>query len=514
MSSEGLPSPQSGIDRGLDSPLAQGFPAHPLSGKTDTALAPTSSTKKPFLKRGSRMPISKIPSDPFLPVVQPIKNPRKAPRATSEVTESHDRKSVFEESSTLSNITSKSRPPLPRVVNRLPPPRLVDENSWEQVAEKQSEELESFLKDMSGMKHGSDTSSFESPRMGSLMKKVFAGGSPRVTSSAPTRRQKAAVPLVQRGDTADSLIYPSSAHPRSVRTNASSTSTADDVTVRDRIHQLDLQIEKFRKENEYCKKLRLERETALAEANRYKERALQELEAAEKEIEEEKSQLAAEKRRFLQEKDRGRSISSQLRELTDENKGLREKISEMESDFSGKQKKLKNEISRLNSMLSDASRTKYELELEVKALSASSLLIPKKSKSPDSSQEIVREDLAGQSVCEQKHADGRIDRTFTDGKREAVFPSGLRKTINLDGSAIVHFPNGDVKETSAGNVVIYHYYSTGCEQTTYPDGLEVLKFASGQVEKHFPDGTKEITFPNKLVKRIGRDGAELSGTMS
>jgi hypothetical protein len=511
MSSEGVASPQSAIDLGLDSPIAHGLLTDSHNGKQESVTPSRSATKKPFLKRGSRMPISKIPSDPFLPVVQPIKNPPRAARASSVNRDSQESSQGIQESATSSNFVSTSRPPLPRVVNRVPPPRLADENSWEQVAEKQSEELESFLKDMSASKHVSDTSSFgvDSPRMGSLMKKVFSGGSPRVPTSSSRRRQKASVPLVQRGDTADSLIYPSNS--RSVRTNVSSTSTADDVTVRDRIHQLDLQIEKFRKENEYCKKLRLERETALSEANRYKERALQELEAAEKEIEEEKSQLAAEKRRFLQEKDRGRSISSQLRELTDENKILREKMSEMESDFSGKQKKLKNEITRLNSLLSDASRTKYELELEVKALSASQLISATSkigNKSPD---KLIREEISGESVCEQKHADGRIDRTFLDGKREAVFPSGLRKTINPDGSAIVHFPNGDVKETSENNVVIYHYFSTGCVQTTYPDGLEVLQFASGQVEKHFPDGTKEITFPNKLVKRIGRDGAELSG---
>jgi hypothetical protein len=479
-------------------------------------------TKKPFLKRGSRMPISKIPSDPFAPVVQPIKNPPKSQRASSLNHSDTVADRSFDEEAISRERVIKPKPPIQRPVSRQPP-RVANDQSWEQVAEKQSEELESFLKDMSSMKHMSDSSSLvgESPRMGSLMKKVFSGGSPRIESAPerPSRRQRGPVPPTSAPkDSADSLIYGSSRSARVPLPTSSSYSNSDDVTVRERIHQLDLQIDKFRKENEYCKKLRLERETALAEANRYKERALRELEEAEKEIEEEKTQLAAEKRRFLQEKDRGRSMVSQLRELTDENKMLRDKLAELESDSSQKQKKMKNEISRLNSMLSDASRTKYELELEVKALSASQMITASKppalspvSKS-SSSDEIVREDFSGQSVSEMKHADGRIDRTYHDGRREAVFPSGLRKIVFPGGSAVVHFPNGDVKETSCDNIVTYQYHSTGCVQTTYPDGLEVLKFASGQIEKHFSDGTKEITFPNKLVKRIARDGTELSGT--
>ena len=471
--------------------------------------------KRPFLKRGSRMPISKIPSDPCLPAVQPIRNPPKPVRAPSNSAVDHPPGGTTKDISINREFMIRAKPSIQRGLSRASPPRVANDQSWEQLANNQSEALESFLKDMSSRNHSSDNSSFveESPRMGSLMKKVFAGGSPRIESALdrpPVRRAKPPAPSVtSRRDTSD------------ISTSNTRGAPLDDVTVRERIHQLDLQIEKFRKENEYCKKLRLERETALAEANRYKERALRELEEAEKEIEEEKAQLAAEKKRFNQEKDRGRCTVSQLRELTDENKVLREKIAELETDMSQKQKKFKNEIARLNSMLSDASRTKYELELEVKALSASQMITaaaskPSFSKSPKSpnltADEIVREDFSGNLVSEMKQPDGRIDRTFHDGKREAVFPSGLRKIVFPDGSAVVHFPNGDVKETSADNIVTYQYHATGCVQTTYPDGLEVLKFASGQMEKHFPDGTKEITFPNKLVKRIARDGTELSGT--
>ena len=511
MSSDGLASPCSDIGKLQDGAHFENI--EPQARNVDVSItAPCDKkiVKRTFLKRGSRMPISRIPSDPFAPVVRPIKNPPKPDRPNAQAHESPRRDQSIDDSISRRVTKSAARPPMPRGVIRQPPPRIPEEDSWAELAEKQTEELDSFLKDIGSVK-ASDNSSFngESPRMGSLMKKVFSGGSPRINtnpSDRPLRRQRPVPDAMSTSINNTSL--PESRSVRAARND-------DDVTVRERIHQLDMQIEKFRKENEYCKKLRLERETALSEATRYKERALQELEAAEKQIEEEKEQLAIEKRRFIQEKDRGRSMVSQLRELTDENKQLREKISEMETDFAQKQKKLKNEIARLNTMLSESSKTKYELELEVKALSASQFISTTSSKTPAQQQKLTESlkslSNSESSVDETKHADGRIDRAYKDGRREVVFASGLRKTVFTNGSSVVYFPNGDVKETSSDNIVTYHYDSTKCVQTTYPDGLEILKFASGQVEKHFPDGTKEITFPNKLVKRIAKDGTELGG---
>ena len=195
---------------------------------------------------------------------------------------------------------------------------------------------------------------------------------------------------------------------------------------------------------------------------------------------------------------------SQLREVQDENKTLKDQIEAMESDFSSKAKRWKNEIVRLNGIVASLDKNKNELEVEVRALAnQSSHLNPpilKQVTAPASTDQTLASSLS--------HPDGRIDRTFTDGRREAVFPSGLRKSVWKDGSALVNFPNGDVKETSATGIVTYRYAATGCVQTTHPDGLEVLEFASGQIESHFPDGSKEIVFPNKMVKRIDANGRE------
>ncbi len=457
--------------------------------------------KRPFLRRGSRMPISKIPADPLEPVVQPIKNPPRGSRADDSVVGARD----------LDRPGSHVATPVkqPRAA---PAKKSTTEHS-------DSDRFQAGLR-VSGTKK--PVTDRWSP---SFMEREETP--PLSVSKTSVRRQKAPAPVDSRSArvSVDSVIYGQSISARSASkpaTSQGSTSVSEEGLL-ERVRELDAQIEKFKKENEQCKRLRLERETALAEANRYKERALRELEAAEKEIEEQKNSILNEKRKVQTDKDRGRSIAAQLRDFTDENRSLREKIEQMDSENSAKTKKLKNEVARLNSLLSDMARVKYDLELEVKSLTAQ---LSTKTPEPFSDKkntskfinnsvensarkspvvgELIREDpnVKDDLISEFTHPDGRVDRSFPDGKREAVFPSGLRKTVWPDGSALVHFPNGDVKETSVEGVVVYRYYSTGCVQTTHPDGTEVLEFTSGQSETHFPDGSKEIVFPNKLVKRI------------
>ena len=475
------------------------FSQFPVDASPPTSAALNSSApKRPFLKRGSRMPISKIPEDPFTSVVKPIQNPQKPERVHDSTAGAHDldRSQVFSEDRPASSSRVSGRARISRDPISVARPATRQTGEWDKIAAKNTEDLESYLRNIGG-----EGDSF-----------LDAQNSSQVSTVRPiqavTRRQKSAAPSGTRSDTVDSIIYgrsldldrrPTTA-PQVV---ASSSSEHLEEELRSKLRELDSQIEKFKKENEYCKKLRLEREAALGDAQRYKERALKELEAAEKDIDEQRSQVVSERKRLQQDKERGRSMVTQLRELQDENKSLKEHIEAMELDFTGKTKKLKNEIVRLNSLVSSLEKSKTELEVEVRAL-ANSNASP--TSLPASKQ--VKEMPKDLLVSSNSHPDGRIDRSFADGRREAIFPSGLRKSVWQDGSALVNFPNGDVKETSATGIVTYRYAATGCVQKTHPDGLEVLEFASGQVETHFPNGTKEIVFPNKMVKRIDLNGLE------
>lgn len=504
------------------------------SDETKTLVA-----KRPFLKRGTRMPISKIPADPFTPVVSAIKNPPRPARVTESAAGTHDlerpasslehRPEPGSASRAMSAMRrpSRSKPPLPEKL----------ETQWDTIAAKHADDLDAFLRDM-----GSEAASItdDGPSYASdFARKHFSRhrlneSIEPVSSSTSLRRQRAAVPAVTlRTESAASVIY---GEPKETPLSGRSTPSVQESPVssedlRQKLKELDAQVEKFKKENEYCKKLRLERETALAEAQRYKERALKELEAAEKDIEEQRQIITAEKRRMQTDKDRGRSMVTQVRELMDENRLLKEQLSVTEAELAGKARKFKAEINRLNNLLGESQKERAELDMELKSSSLvlrdhQMLIEANRSRTPrdilDTSSRTFRDSmkpvLNTSSVIEKEspvnltasynHPDGRVDRTFADGRREATFPSGLRKAIWPSGAAIVHFPNGDIKETSPEGVVTYKYYSTGCVQTTYPDGLEVLRFTSGQVEKHFPDGTKEIQFPNQMVKLIAPDGRE------
>ena len=444
--------------------------------------------RRPFLKKGSRMPVSQIPSDPFTPVVKAIKNPPRSASAHKSVQPVNDLDRPRElEDPVPQRAQPASARPGPGRSRRVPD----REAEWAHVAAQNTEDLESFLREMT-VDEPLNTSSarMQDPVNTSLPPLPPSSRSLDRSLARPRPKSASAV----RRKPAPTLIDPSNIEEEMVS----------------KVRELDAQIEKFRKENEYCKRLRMEREVALAEAQRVRERAILELEAAERDIEAQKAQLSTERKRMHQDKDRGHQMVSQLRQLTEENRELKDRIAVLESEVAEKGAKQKSEIVRLNGVISDLSRAKAELELELRAViqtSATSKPPPPVQTLPLSTS--VPTDSAAATLSSTfAHPDGRVDRIFMDGRREAMFPSGLKKTVWPDGAALVRFPNGDVKETSAKGVVTYQYASTGCVQTTHPDGLEVLQFPSGQVEKHFPDGSKEITFPNQIVKVIDHCGRE------
>lgn len=387
------------------------------------------------------------------------------------------------------------------------------EAEWAHAASQHTDDLESFLRDMAvdeslnmssrrldtSLRQQEPLNTSSRRRDASLHEPSALESSMRVLPPLPPRSEQ----LPARPRTATTGRRPASKSP-----TLDSSQIEEEMSAK--VRELDAQIEKFKKENEYCKRLRMEREVALAEAQRVRERAILELEAAEKDIETQRYLVASERKRMHQDKDRGHQMVSQLRQLTDENRELQNRISLLESELSEKSSKMKSEIFRLNGIVSDLTKTKAELDLELRAvLHASASLGSSMVKASPTTAKLDETQTSVTAVTSTfAHPDGRVDRVYVDGRREAQFASGLKKTVWPDGAALVRFPNGDVKETSAGGVVTYQYASTGCVQTTHPDGLEILQFPSGQVEKHLPDGSKEITFPNKIVKLIDNSGRE------
>ena len=88
--------------------------------------------------------------------------------------------------------------------------------------------------------------------------------------------------------------------------------------------------------------------------------------------------------------------------------------------------------------------------------------------------------------------DGKVQRTYVNGKKEVIFSNGVRRETFPDGYTIVYFNNNDIKQTYPDAKVVYYFADAKTTQTTFPDGLQVFKFSNQQIEKHFNDGTKEI----------------------
>uniref|UniRef100_A0A3Q3DKC8 Centromere protein J n=1 Tax=Hippocampus comes TaxID=109280 RepID=A0A3Q3DKC8_HIPCM len=109
------------------------------------------------------------------------------------------------------------------------------------------------------------------------------------------------------------------------------------------------------------------------------------------------------------------------------------------------------------------------------------------------------------------HPDGKVEKVLAGGDRVIVYPNGTTKQVSCDGTTVkVNFFNGDTKEVTADHRVLYYYADTRTTHITYPDGMEVLHFPNNQIEKHFPDGRKEITFADQTVKTLFPDGSEES----
>ena len=112
--------------------------------------------------------------------------------------------------------------------------------------------------------------------------------------------------------------------------------------------------------------------------------------------------------------------------------------------------------------------------------------------------------LVGQEVTQ----DGKIIKVYENGKKEVIFPSGLRKEIFSDGYQVTYFQNKDIKQLYPDQKEVYYFGLNQTVQTKFPDGLQVFKFANGQIEKHYPDKSRVIRYNDGIVRTIFPDKYE------
>uniref|UniRef100_A0A3Q3N4C5 Centromere protein J n=1 Tax=Mastacembelus armatus TaxID=205130 RepID=A0A3Q3N4C5_9TELE len=353
-------------------------------------------------------------------------------------------------------------------------------------------------------------------------------------------------------------VHPPAAEPESKQEDTGETN-AQSTLLRERLVELEIEIERFKKENAALTKLR--QETEKQQDNLRKERLefeqmkAEDLARFEEYKKEENRKLQKERKLFEKHASAARAMPDkkereEIQALKQQLSSLQEELRKRESRWASTHSRLRQQVDSLNQengALRDEVRMLEKLRLsgwkknpvhpekdkEMKdgpkisehhvpavtkgvKFAVSTFLqfsigyIHKRDSPPTEPKHSEAEEP--ESVQEViTHPDGKIEKVLAGGDRLIVFPNGTRKEVSADGLTVkVTFFNGDTKQMTADQRVVYYYADAQTTHITYPDGMEVLHFPNNQTEKHFPDGRKEITFPDQTVKNLFPDGREES----
>lgn len=282
--------------------------------------------------------------------------------------------------------------------------------------------------------------------------------------------------------------------------------------ISDNHEDLNLEVKKYKQENEKLKKLKKEltekKQKLNKEAEEFQKYKQKEKENLEKWKQEEIQKMKKE-RKVYERNFKAQTTKSESEEIAK----LKATIQEVQNASKQKETKLRSHIENLKTKIKQLTERNQELESYINQVPNTEPQKPIEAFTPQiqCAQESMSENSEDNEIENQVvDEDGKIQTFYKDGRREIVFNNGVKKEIYPDGYIQVHFNNNDVKQTFPDGKVVYFFSETDTLQTTFPDGLQLFKFSNGQVEKHYPDGTKEISFPDGTVKCIFADGEEES----
>ncbi|RXN01481.1 Centromere protein J [Acipenser ruthenus] len=305
--------------------------------------------------------------------------------------------------------------------------------------------------------------------------------------------------------------------------------------LRERLVEMETEIERFRMQNAALANLRQEREKDLESLRKemadFEKKKAEELARLEEYKKEEMRKLQKERKIFEKHAAAARAIPD--KKEREEMQVLTQKVAELQEELKRKETRWSNTHNRLKKQVESLTKENTELREEITVMErlrveawkkietgsentkqAENTAVNARRLKPISTvlagkQQKVKEDE--DFLEEINHLDGKVEQVLRSGSRIIIFPNGTRKEVWADGKTVkVTFFNGDVKQMMADQRVIYYYADAQTTHTTYPDGLEVLQFPNNQIEKHFPDGRKEITFPDQAIKNLYPDGQEES----
>ncbi|ETE73656.1 Centromere protein J, partial [Ophiophagus hannah] len=322
--------------------------------------------------------------------------------------------------------------------------------------------------------------------------------------------------------------------------------------LKEKLVELEMEIERFRTENASLTKLREEHETALEnlrkEKSDFEHHKTQELAQIEELKKEEARKLQKERKVFEKYAQAARAIPD--KKERDEIQALKQQIATLQEDVKKRETKWSATHTRLRDQIEALTKENTQLREEIKIMERFRLEAWKRKEAPTKKKKNSNSgysdkhestnfpadgtiESAAAAVTfdsseseeeverEASHPDGKVEKVLKNGCHLIIFPNGTRKEVSCDGkTTTVTFFNGDVKQVLDDQRVIYYYADAKTTHTTYPTGLEVLHFSNGQIEKsddeyiiaekHFPDGKKEITFPDQTIKNVFTDGREVN----
>uniref|UniRef100_A0A8D2KMB4 Centrosomal P4.1-associated protein n=1 Tax=Urocitellus parryii TaxID=9999 RepID=A0A8D2KMB4_UROPR len=284
--------------------------------------------------------------------------------------------------------------------------------------------------------------------------------------------------------------------------------------LREKVIELETEIEKFKAENTSLAKLRIERESALEKLRKeiadFEQQKAKELARIEEFKKEEMRKLQKERKVFEKYTTAARTFPDKKEREEIQNPSIRFQKSHISSGTQVEKCKKNYLPTRAGN---PSQRSKSVPVRDLGSSDKGQAALPREPLElvnfPDS--EYKKKEEKEEIQGEINHPDGKVEKVYKNGCRLILFPNGTRKEVSADGKSVtVNFFNGDVKQVMPDERVIYYYAAAQTTHTTYPEGLEVLHFSSGQIEKHFPDGRKEITFPDQTIKNLFADGQEES----
>uniref|UniRef100_A0A3Q3XMZ8 Uncharacterized protein n=1 Tax=Mola mola TaxID=94237 RepID=A0A3Q3XMZ8_MOLML len=299
--------------------------------------------------------------------------------------------------------------------------------------------------------------------------------------------------------------------------------------LRERLVELEIEIETFKKENAALTKLRQEneknQETLRKERLEFEQMKAEELAKFEEYKKEESRKLQRERKLFEKHASAARAIPD--KKEREEIQALKQQLSSVQEELRGKESRWASTQIRLRQQIDSLRQDNASLRDEICMMEMLRLSVWRKTpisaerdkemtvgpKIPENTLSSVTKGVkfAVSMVIRFAFDHIHIETVLDSGDRLIVFPNGTRKEVSADGQTVkVIFFNGDTKEIIADQRVIYYYAEAQTTHITYPDGMEVLHFPNNQTEKHFPDGRKEITFPDQTVKNLFPNGREES----